>query len=111
LNTWAARTIMLIVVLVAGWLIGGVVTYFAHQSGISLMLDRVLGMLFGFIRGMVLVSITVMLGMQVQLERTEWWQDSRFMPIAVEVSGWVKGFADSAVAERRQTRSQATAEA
>ena len=97
--------------LVAGWLIGGVVTYFAHQSGISLMLDRLLGMLFGFIRGMVLVSITVMLGKQVELDRTDWWQESRFMPLAAEVSSWVKGFADSAVAERRQTQSQATAEA
>ncbi len=101
LNTWAARTIMLVAVLVTGWLIGGVVTYFAHQSGISLMLDRLLGMLFGFIRGMVLVAITVMLGRQVQLDDTGWWQDSRFMPLAVEVSGWVKGFADSAVSERR----------
>lgn len=111
LNTWAARTIMLVAVLVAGWLIGGVVTYFAHQSGISLMLDRLLGMLFGVIRGMVLVSIMVMLGVQVQLERTEWWQESRFMPLAVEVSGWVKGFADSAVSERRRTQSETAAEA
>lgn len=111
LNTWAARTIMLVAVLVAGWLIGGVVTYFAHQSGISLMLDRLLGMLFGVIRGIVLVSIAVMLGKQVQLERTEWWQESRFMPLAVEVSGWVKGFADSAVSERRQTQSETAAEA
>lgn len=111
LNTWAARTIMLVAVLIAGWLIGGVVTYFAHQSGISLMLDRLLGMLFGVIRGMVLVSIMVMLGVQVQLERTEWWQESRFMPLAVEVSGWVKGFADSAVSERRRTQSETAAEA
>lgn len=111
LNTWAARTIMLLAVLVTGWLLAGVVTYFAHQSGISLMLDRLLGMLFGLIRGVVLVAIIVMLGIQVQLERTEWWQGSRFMPIAVEVSGWVKGFADSAVSERRQTQSETTAEA
>ena len=111
LNTWAARTIMLLAVLVTGWLIGGVVTYFAHQSGISLMLDRLLGMLFGVIRWVVLVSITVMLGKEVQLDRTGWWQDSRFMPFAVEVSGWVKGFADSAVSERRQTQPETAAEA
>ncbi|MGC3982315.1 MAG: CvpA family protein [Steroidobacteraceae bacterium] len=110
LNTWAARTIMLLAVLVIGWLTGAVVTYFVHQSGISLMLDRLLGMLFGFIRGVVLVSVAVMLGMQVRLESADWWQGSRFMPIAVEVSGWVKGFADSAVSDRRQTQST-TAEA
>lgn len=111
LNTWAARTILLLAVLVTGWLIGGVVSYFAHQSGISLMLDRLLGVLFGFIRGMVLVAVIVMLGTQVQLQRTDWWQKSRFMPIAVEVSSWVKGFADSAVSEQRQSQSKAAAEA
>jgi len=111
LNTWAARTIMFLTVLVTGWLIGGIVTYFAHQSGISLMLDRLLGMLFGVIRGMVLVAVMVMLSMQVQLQRTDWWQKSRFMPIAVEVAGWVTGFADSAVSERRESQSEAAAEA
>jgi uncharacterized membrane protein required for colicin V production len=39
----------------------------------------------------------VMLGLQVQLERSPWWKASKFMPIAVQVSGWVKGFADSAI--------------
>jgi membrane protein required for colicin V production len=111
LNTWAARTILFLAVLVAGWLVGGVVTYLAHQSGISLMLDRLLGMLFGIIRGMVLVAVIVMLGELVQLDSAKWWRESRFMPIAVEVSGWIKGFADSAVSERRHRQSEAAAEA
>jgi membrane protein required for colicin V production len=110
-STWAARTLLLLAVLVTGWVIGGIVSYFANQSGISLMLDRLLGVLFGVIRGMVLVAVIVMLCKQVQLDRTEWWQDSRFMPIASEVSDWVKGFADSAVSERQRTQSKATAEA
>lgn len=109
-STWAARIILLLAALVLGWLIIGIVTYFAHQSGISLMLDRLLGVLFGSIRGMVLIAIVVMLALQLQLDRTDWWKASRFMPIAVEVSGWIKGFADSAVSERR-TRSNVTAEA
>ncbi len=111
LNTWAARTILLLAALVTGWLVAGIATYLAHQSGISLMLDRLLGVLFGLIRGVVVVSIAVMLGKQVQLERTEWWQGSHFMPIAVEVAGWIKGFADSAVSEQRAVQSDTTAEA
>lgn len=111
LSTWAARAMLLLAVLVTGWIISGIVSYFATQSGISLMLDRLLGILFGTIRGMVLVAIIVMLGKQVRLDRTDWWQDSRFMPIAAEVSGWVKGFADSAVSERRHAQSETAAEA
>jgi membrane protein required for colicin V production len=110
-STWAARTLLLLAALVTGWIIGGIVSYFANQSGISLMLDRLLGVLFGVIRGMVLVAVIVMLAKQVQLDRTDWWKDSRFMPIAAEVSDWIKGFADSAVSERQRTQSQATAEA
>jgi membrane protein required for colicin V production len=111
LNTWAARTILLVAALVIGWLVVGIVTYFAHQSGISLMLDRLLGVLFGCIRGVVLVSVGVMLARQLQLDRTDWWQQSRFMPIAAEVSTWVKGFADSAVSERRHSQPKAAVEA
>jgi membrane protein required for colicin V production len=109
-NTWAARTILLVAVLVTGWLVTGVLSYFAHQSGISLMLDRLLGVLFGCIRGVVLISITVMLAKQVQLDRTDWWQKSRFMPMAAEVASWIKGFADSAVSIHRQDQSDTTAE-
>jgi membrane protein required for colicin V production len=111
LSTWAARTMLLIAVLVAGWIIGGIVGYFANQSGISLMLDRLLGMLFGAIRGMVLVAIIVMLGKQLQLDRADWWRGSRFMPIAAEVSSWIKGFAESAESERRHAQPEAAAEA
>ena len=110
-STWAARAVLLLAVLVIGWVIGGVVSYFANQSGISLMLDRLLGILFGAIRGVVLVAIFVMLAKQVQLDRTTWWQDSRFMPIASEVSDWVRGFADSAVSEHQRAQSNAAARA
>ena len=111
LNTWAARTILFVSVLVLGWLVTGIVTYFAHQSGISLMLDRLLGVLFGGIRGIVLIAVAVMLARQMQLDRTDWWQKSRFMPVASEVASWVKGFADSAVAQHRQTQSEVAARA
>jgi membrane protein required for colicin V production len=107
LSIWASRMLILLGVLVLGWLVAGIASYFARQSGISLMLDRMLGVLFGTIRGLVIISVGVMLGLQVQLDRTDWWRGSRFMPIAVEVSGWIKGFADSAVKARQQAQSDA----
>ncbi len=110
LGTWAARLVILVGVLVLGWLVAGIASYFAHQSGISLMLDRLLGVLFGLIRGVVLISIAVMLGTQVQLDRTDWWRASRFMPVASEVAGWVKAFADSAVKAREQVQLEPVAE-
>ena len=57
-----------------------------------------------------IIAIAVMLALQVQLDRTDWWRGSRFMPIAVEVSGWIKGFADSAV-KREKAQPDAAVEA
>ncbi|MGE0189859.1 MAG: CvpA family protein [Steroidobacteraceae bacterium] len=111
LSLWTSRLLILLAMLALGWLIAGIASYFASQSGISLMLDRLLGVLFGVIRGLVVIAVAVMLGLQVQVDRTDWWRGSHFMPMAVEVSGWIKGFADSAVKSHQQAQSAATAEA
>lgn len=95
-NLWAARGILLLACLVTGWLAGNLVSYFMTQSGLSLMLDRTIGVLFGFIRGVVLVAIAVLLAREVNLDESSWWKRSYLLPAATEVSSWVKGFADSA---------------
>ena len=110
LSTWVARAIILLAVLIVGWIIGGILAYFIHQSGVSLMLDRGLGVIFGVIRGAVLIAIAVMLAQLVELERTQWWSRSRLLPYSVELSGWIKSFAETAVSELKQ-RSGGTAEA
>lgn len=109
-STWVARGIVLLTVLILGWVLGGILSYFVHQSGVSLMLDRLLGMVFGLIRGAVLISIAIILAQLVQLDRTQWWMRSRCMPVAVELSSWIKSFAETAVSEIKE-RSKATAEA
>lgn len=109
-SVWAARALILFGVLMVGWIVGSILSYFVHQSGVSLMLDRMLGTIFGFMRGAVLISIAVMLGQLVQIDRAPWWTKSKLMPTAVEVSGWIKGFAETAASEMKE-RSQAAAEA
>jgi len=110
-STWAARTIILVSFLILGWMVGGIVAYFVHQSGISLMLDRMIGMLFGFIRGIVLVSVAIIIGEQLELQRTDWWQRSHLMPTATEVASLIKQFAESARAEANRRSGKTAAEA
>lgn len=104
-NVWAARGILLLSCLIVGWLIGNIVSYFMAQSGVSLMLDRLIGVLFGFIRGAVLVAVAVLLAREVDLQQSSWWHRSYILPLATEVSGWVKSFADSGARESRQAHS------
>lgn len=96
-RTWVARAIVVAIVLLFGWLIAGILSYFIHQSGLSLMLDRLLGGLFGFLRGAVLVSLLVMVAQVVQLDQVNWWKKSQLLPHAVTVSQWISGFAESAL--------------
>ncbi len=103
-NLWAARGILLLSCLVIGWLVGNIVGYFMTQSGLSLMLDRVIGVLFGFIRGAVLVAVVVLLAREVDLQESSWWKRSYLLPMATEISTWVKGFADSAVKDSKPER-------
>jgi membrane protein required for colicin V production len=109
-SVWVARAIVLFGVLIVGWIVGSILSYFIHQSGVSLMLDRMMGTIFGFIRGVVLISVAVILGQLMQLNSTPWWSKSKLMPTAVEVSGWIKGFAETALSDIKE-RSEATAEA
>ena len=59
------------------------------------MVDRLLGLFFGFVRGGVVVAVLVLLGQFLELDRVEWWGESRLMPYASEVASWLQAFAET----------------
>lgn len=94
-STWAARVLIVIAVLVFAWLLTGVLAYFMRHSGFSLMMDRLLGLVFGALRGAVVVAVFVLLGQFVELDRVSWWRQSRLLPYASELAGWIQTFAET----------------
>jgi membrane protein required for colicin V production len=94
-STWAARTLILIGVLVLGWLLAGMLTYLLRHSGLSIMVDRLLGLFVGFVRGGVVIAVFVLLGQFVELTRVGWWKQSHLLPYASEVAGWIQAFAET----------------
>jgi uncharacterized membrane protein required for colicin V production len=66
-----------------------------RHSGLSIMVDRLLGLVTGFVRGAVVVAVFVLLGEFVQLTQTSWWKGSRLMPYAAEGAGWLQSFAET----------------
>jgi membrane protein required for colicin V production len=98
-RTWVGRGLILGGVMLFSWIVGGVLSYFVPQSGLSLMLDRVLGAVFGALRGATLIALVVMLAHVVQLDQVKWWKSSALLPYAETVSHWIGGFADSARSE------------
>jgi membrane protein required for colicin V production len=94
-STWAARALIVFAVLIAGWILAGVLSYTLRHSGLSIMVDRLLGLVTGFVRGAVVVAVFVLLGQFVQLTQTGWWKGSRLIPYASEAAGWLQSFAET----------------
>lgn len=94
-STWAARAIIVIAVLMLGWLIAGVLSYVLRDSSLSIMVDRLLGFLFGLVRGAVVIAAVVMLAQFVQLNDMTWWKKSKLLPFTSEYSGWIQSFAET----------------
>jgi membrane protein required for colicin V production len=102
-RTWVARALILASVLLVSWIIAEVIEYFIHQSGLSVTVDRALGAVFGFIRGVVLVSLLAMLGTLVKLDEVRWWKKSTLLPYAVTVSEWMDAFAKTAIDSTKES--------
>ena len=94
-STWAARTLIVLAVLIVGWIVAGLLSYLLRHSGLSIMVDRLLGLVTGFVRGAVVVAVFVLLGQFVQLTGTSWWKGSRLIPYASEAAGWLQSFAET----------------
>lgn len=75
-----------IAVLFVATLVMGMVANFMLAGLINLTkahnLDRSLGALFGFVRGLVIICLLVVLGVFIGLNQVDWWQSSKLIPIA-----------------------------
>jgi membrane protein required for colicin V production len=94
-NTWAARVIVLMLVVLVGWAVGALLTHLVHRSGLSLMMDRLLGLCFGVVRGVVLVAIAVIFAQLLEFDAEPWWGQSKLLPYASDVSRWVRAYAEA----------------
>jgi len=95
LQAWAARAIVLIAVVIASWILGGLLDYLVQRSGLTLGVDRLLGGLFGLVRGAVIVGFAVMLGQAAQLGSEPWWRESKLMPVGEEMAAVLRGYVET----------------
>ena len=101
---WAARTIIFVVVLLAGAGIGAIVAYFVRLS-IFNSLDRLLGLVFGLLRGAVVLGLLAMLCHAVRLDQETWYRGSTLVPYAEQAGNVLRGL----VGERKIRASSMTA--
>ena len=95
LQIWVARIVVLVGVVIGAWLLGSLLGYIVQRSGLTLGVDRVLGGVFGLVRGAVIVGFLVMLCEAADLNHEPWWKESRLLPVGQEMAGVLRGYVET----------------
>ena len=86
---WVGRLVMLTLVLLIGWVFGMLASYYARTLMLG-TLDRVMGLLFGLVRGMVLVGLLIIGGELLHINQEEWWGRSKLIPYGETLGDWLR---------------------
>jgi membrane protein required for colicin V production len=95
LQEWVARIILLLAAVLAAWIIGSLLGYLVQRSGLTLGVDRILGAVFGLVRGAVIVGFAVMLAQAALMQDEPWWKESKLIPVGVEMASVLRGYVET----------------
>lgn len=82
---WAARVVIVTLVLLIGMGVGAVLSHFVRLSIFSGM-DRFLGFIFGTLRGLVVLGVFVILAQLLRLDGERWWRQSVLIPYGESIA-------------------------
>ena len=88
-KVWAARVIIVVLILLLGAGIGATLAHFVRLSIFNAM-DRFLGFAFGALRGIVLLGVFVILGQLRRLDGERWWRQSVLLPYGESVANGLR---------------------
>jgi membrane protein required for colicin V production len=97
LRLLAAFISLFILSLIVGAIINFFATQFVQRAGLT-GVDRTIGGVFGFLRGILLVTIIVMLLGLTTLPKEKWWDESFFMFRFEVIATWLKDLLPSDIA-------------
>jgi len=86
---WAARVIIVVLVLLFGAALGAILGHYVRLSIFS-GLDRFLGLVFGVLRGFVLLGVFVILGQLLQVQDERWWRQSLLIPYGESIANGLR---------------------
>jgi membrane protein required for colicin V production len=89
LSTWAARAIIVVLLLLLGTGIGITLAHFVRLSIFSAM-DHFLGFVFGLFRGLVMLGVFVILAQALRLDGDRWWRQSVLMPYGESIANGLR---------------------
>ncbi len=96
-----AFIILFVGTVIAGGIVGFLVGLLVEKTGLSAT-DRALGVVFGVARGVVIVSVLVMLAGLTAVPRDPWWSESLLLPHFQDMATWLRSFLPAGIAEKIQ---------
>ncbi len=90
--------ILFVIVILAGGIVNYLVGQLVDRSGLS-GTDRMLGIVFGVLRGGLIVAGLVLLAMLTNLPNEPWWQQSATLPFFQDIAVWIRDMLPPSLAE------------
>ena len=92
LQDWFCRILVFALILLIGGVLGWGISKLVRLSVLS-GIDRLMGALFGALRGILLVALMVVGGQFSGFDNDDWWLQSRLLPHFEVVAEWIKTMA------------------
>ena len=94
----ASFVILFVITLILGSLISVLLGALIKKTGLTFF-DRIGGLIFGVARGMVVVTVIVVLAGFTSLPKDTWWKESRLIPPFQLLAVWLRDHIPSGMAE------------
>ena len=94
----AAAVVLFMATLLVGGLTNFLISTLVEKTGLS-GTDRALGVVFGVLRGVVIVALMVLVVGDTALREEAWWQESRLRPSLGVVAEWMRAHYPAGMAE------------
>ncbi len=103
LRTAVSFLILFIAALLLAGMVGFLVNRIIAKNGLS-GTDRIVGLLFGLARGVIIISVVVLLGTYTPFAQDTWWQNSTLIGYFEDVAVWLQEFLPEEFTSKAQGR-------
>ena len=95
----AGFAILFVCTLIVGAIVNFIMSQLVSRTGLS-GTDKALGVVFGAARGVLIVTMVVLLASLTPMPEAEWWQDSVSVGFFEQLAQWAKGIIPADVADK-----------
>ena len=90
IRSMTAFAVLFVSTLIIGAIINFIMSQLVSKTGLS-GTDKALGVVFGGARGVLIVTMIVLLASLTPMPEAQWWQDSAMVGFFQQLAEWVKG--------------------